>query len=283
MRAKTLDGKCLAEQLKSKIRSKVLCLKKRDINPCLAVLLVGDDPASQVYVNRKQKSCQEVGILTKTIRLPSKSSSNDVLELIDGFNEDKNVHGILVQLPLPMQIDRYSVLNRVNPRKDVDGFHISNMGALMHSRPQILPCTPSGIMHLFSMYKLPLNGQHCVIINDTIIIGRPLCHLMLDRGATVSVCHSRTINLKAFTREADIVVSAVGKRPNFSLCADMVKPGAIVIDVGINRVDGKIVGDVELDVWDTASWVTPVPGSIGPLTVGFLLNNTVLAAKYLCC
>jgi methylenetetrahydrofolate dehydrogenase (NADP+)/methenyltetrahydrofolate cyclohydrolase len=275
-----LDGKKLALRIQQEIKQEVQILKTKEIHPCLAVCLVGDDTASNIYVSRKQEACEKVGIRIISLKMPAKTSQNEILDFINDWNEDKAVHGILVQLPLPAHFDCYTVVNAISPKKDVDGFHAFNIGNIAHGKCNLLPCTPSGIMHLLAEYNIDLIGKHVCIINSTNVVGKPLSLMMLNEKATVTICHEHTVGLKEISSMADIVVTAVGKRPKFVLSADYVKKGAVVIDVGINRIDGKVVGDVDFDtVSKIASAITPVPGSIGPLTIAFLLKNTVKAAK----
>lgn len=271
-----ISGKELAIKLRSKMQEHVKDISKvfGEI-PCLAVILVGDDPASQSYVKGKSKACEEIGIKNITLKLHRDTSEVEVLRKIQEFNLDPNVHGILVQLPLPDHIDEYKVMNFIDPKKDVDGFHPFNVDALYTSKHNgILPCTPKGIIHLLNENDIQIAGKNAVVIGRSNIVGLPIAKLLLDNNATVTVCHSRTKDLSKITSEADILVVAIGK-PKF-VKADMVKPGAVVIDVGVNRVDGKLVGDVDFDnVEYRVKAITPVPGGVGPMTITCLMENTI--------
>ncbi len=262
------------------MRAAVAELKKEKIEPCLATVLVGDDPASASYVTSKQKDCAEVGIATKDHRLPQSFSQKEMSSLIDLLNNDSTVHGILIQLPLPEQLDEFSVISRISPIKDIDGLTPHNMGLLASGRAILKPCTPSGIMELLDYYDISLSGKNVVIINRSNLVGKPLYHLMLEQNATVTTCHSKTANLKEHCLGADVIVSAVGDRSRFVLTGEMVKNGSVIIDVGTSRLDGKLAGDVDYDsVIKKASYVTPVPGGVGPMTRAMLLKNTVTAAS----
>jgi len=275
-----IDGIAVANSVKDRVRAAVAELKKEGIEPCLATVLVGDDQASASYVTSKQKDCAEVGIATKDHRLPQTFSQKELESLIDLLNNDNTVHGILVQLPLPKQLDEFGVITKISPIKDVDGLTPYNMGLLASGRALLKPCTPSGIMELFDFYKIDISGKHVVIINRSNLVGKPLYHLMLEKNATVTTCHSKTRDLKSLCLGADIVVSAVGNRSRFTLTQDMVKEGAVVIDVGTSRLDGKLAGDVDYDnVIKKASYATPVPGGVGPMTRAMLLKNTVTATS----
>jgi methylenetetrahydrofolate dehydrogenase (NADP+)/methenyltetrahydrofolate cyclohydrolase len=271
-----ISGKELATKLRTQMQEHVKdILKVFGEAPCLAVILVGDDPASQSYVKGKSKACEEIGIKNITLRLHKDTSEIEMLRKIQELNLDPNVHGILVQLPLPNHIDERKVMNFIDPRKDVDGFHPFNVDALYSNKSNgILPCTPKGIIHLLIENSIQIAGKHAVVIGRSNIIGLPIAKLLLDNNATVTVCHSQTKNLKEITRSADILVVAIGK-PEFITC-DMVNDGAVVIDVGVNRVDGKLVGDVHFDsIKDKASYITPVPGGVGPMTITCLMENTI--------
>jgi len=275
-----IDGIAVANSVKDRARAVADALRKEGITPCLATVLVGENPASTTYVNNKQKACSEVGIETKDHKLPESFSQQEMNSLIDLLNKDETVHGILIQLPLPKQLDAFSTTSRISPIKDVDGLTPYNIGLLASGRAVLKPCTPSGIMELFDYYKIDLSGKNVVIINRSHLVGKPLYHLMLEKNATVTTCHSKTKNLKQHCLDADIIVTAIGDRAKFTLTADMVKDGAIVIDVGISRQDGKLVGDVDYDnIIKKASFATPVPGGVGPMTVAMLLKNTVTAAS----
>jgi len=277
--ANIIDGKAVAGELREEIRAEVEGLKRLGIQPGLATVIVGDDPASRLYVKRKGEACRAVGIYSEEHRLPGDTSEADLISLIDKLNEDSKIHGILVQLPLPDAIDADRIISTIAPHKDVDGFHEINMGRLLIGRDSFVPCTPLGIIKLLDHYGIEIEGRLAVIIGRSNIVGKPLALLLLHRNATVTICHSRTRNLGEISRMADIVVVAVG-RPK-TLTEDMVKAGAAVIDVGINRLEGrKIVGDVDFDpVAEKAGWITPVPGGVGPMTITMLLYNTVKAAR----
>lgn len=275
MPAQILDGKKVATDVRAQIAKEVE--QTEGITPGLAVVLVGDDQASQVYVRNKEKACNSVGINSFMHLLPASTRQEELLDLIKKLNADSKVHGILVQLPVPPQIDPDIILQAIDPTKDVDGFHPFNVGKLMVGLKTFVACTPRGIMHLLAAYNIPLAGKHAVIVGRSNIVGKPMAHLLLARDATVTVCHSKTSDLKEFTRSADILVVAVG-RPRL-ITADMVKPGAVVVDVGINRLPEGLVGDVDFDtVKEVASYITPVPGGVGPLTIAMLLQNTLESA-----
>ncbi|MBO5570869.1 MAG: bifunctional methylenetetrahydrofolate dehydrogenase/methenyltetrahydrofolate cyclohydrolase FolD [Clostridia bacterium] len=278
MPATMIDGKGIAAQIREACRLKAEELKTRGIEPCLAVVLVGDDPASQVYVRNKENACKAAGIRSLVIRLQENSTQNELEQIIRDLNADAAVHGILVQLPLPKQLDEKRILNLIDPNKDVDGFHPVNMGSLLTGESVVAPCTPLGVMELLRACRIQVEGKHAVIVGRSNIVGKPMAALLLAANATVTVCHSRTKELEKYTKDADILVAAVGK-PHF-IKAEMVKPGAVVIDVGINRVDGKLMGDVDTEaVAAKAGWVTPVPGGVGPMTIAMLLFNTLKAAE----
>ena len=280
MSAKLLDGKAFAAQMKREIAEEVRVLREKGIHPKLAVCVVGDDPASKIYVAHKRKACEEVGIASLCNFLPKDVKTDALQALISDWNHDDSIHGILVQLPLPM--DQFPVLDVISPNKDVDGFNPSNLGRTMHGRPLFLPCTPSAVCFLLDQAGIDLRGKKVVVINDTIVVGRPLAMMLLERRATVTFCHndSGEDKVEEYTKKADIIITAVGKRPRFKLTAEMVPQGAVVIDVGISRLpDNTIAGDAEKDVVEKASYLTPVPNGVGPLTVSFLLRNTVLAAR----
>ena len=282
MSAKILYGKEFAAQIKESARLEVENLKKNfAVTPGLAVIIVGENPASQVYVRNKHKTCEELGIASEVVAMPENTSKDELLAKIDELNADKNIHGILVQLPLPNAIKAHSeeILNRIDPLKDVDGFHPVNVGNLVIGSPKLVPCTPAGCIEMLDLANIEIDGKRAVIIGRSNIVGKPLFHLLLARHATVTICHTHTKNLAEIAREADILVAASGK-PNL-VTADMVKPGATVIDVGINRIaPKKLVGDVDFDaVKDIAGAITPVPGGVGLLTVAMLMKNVVKAAK----
>ncbi|MFA4030189.1 MAG: hypothetical protein GDYSWBUE_001781 [Candidatus Fervidibacterota bacterium] len=279
MSARILDGKAIAAQIEQEIRAELDELKsEHSITPGLAVVLVGENPASEVYVRNKERKCNDLGIRSIVRRLPESASEQEVIDAVRQLNEDESVHGIIVQLPLPKHVDPEVVISHIDPNKDVDGFHPVNVGWMFIGRNRFVPCTPAGIVEILDRSGIEIEGKRAVVIGRSNIVGKPLSILLLQRNATVTVCHSRTVDLPNITRQADILVAAVG-RARF-VTAEMVKEGAVVIDVGINRVDDKIVGDVDFDaVKEVASAITPVPGGVGPLTVIMLMRNTVLAAK----
>lgn len=279
MSARLLDGKVISGELRVQIAQRVSALKEKGITPGLAVILVGDDPASQIYVRNKEKGCEQVGMHSVTIRMPADITQAALEGSIRELNADTTIHGILVQLPLPSHLDEASALAAIVPEKDVDGFHVENAGKLLNGLPGVVACTPQGAMEMLRRTGVDLNGKEAVVIGRSNIVGKPMAMLLLQANCTVTLCHSRTADLAAHTRRADVLVSAVGK-PGF-ITADMVKPGAVVIDVGINRLEsGKVVGDVDFDgVKEVASWITPVPGGVGRMTITMLLKNTVDAAE----
>lgn len=278
MAAQILDGKVMSAELREELALRVQRLKEKGVTPGLAVILVGDDPASQIYVKNKELGCQQVGIHSVTIRLPETASQAELEAQIDRLNADASIHGILVQLPLPQGLDEAAALARILPEKDVDGFHLLNAGKLFTGQRGVVACTPKGAMEMLHRTGIDLSGKEAVVVGRSNIVGKPMAMLLLQENATVTICHSRTANLAEHTRRADVLVAAVGK-PRF-ITADMVKPGAIVIDVGINRVDGKVVGDVDFDaVREVAAWITPVPGGVGRMTITMLLANTIEAAE----
>ena len=281
MAARILDGKSLAAALRAAVKREVEALAARGLQPGLAALLVGDNPASRVYVRNKARACEETGVRSEVHELPGDLTESALLERVAQLNADRRVHGILVQLPLPAQIDTPRALAAVSPAKDVDGFHVANLGALLSGHRGAVPGTPAAVMRLLEHAGIALAGRHAVVIGRSTIVGKPLALLLLRKDATVTVCHSKTADLAAVTRSADVLIAAAG-RPGL-VTAAMVKPGACVIDVGVNRrPDGKLVGDVDFDaVKEVAGWITPVPGGVGPMTVAMLLVNTVEAAKRL--
>ena len=274
-----IDGKALAAKIRGEVREKVARLKARGVQPGLAVVLAGDDPASKVYVRNKIKACEETGVRSVFIEYPSSVTQEELMKRVRALNADPAVHGILVQLPLPKHVDSERVLETVAPQKDVDGFHLHNLGALLAGQPGIVPCTPAGVMRLIEHAGVKLAGKHAVVIGRSNIVGKPQALLLLAQHATVTVCHSRTPDLGAVTRQADVLVAAVG-RANL-VTAAMVKPGACVIDVGVNRLpDGKLAGDVDFpSVQAVAGSITPVPGGVGPMTIAMLLENCITAAS----
>jgi methylenetetrahydrofolate dehydrogenase (NADP+) / methenyltetrahydrofolate cyclohydrolase len=286
MTAQLLNGKQLAGQIQQELTKEVATFTATSgASPCLAAVLVGDNPASEVYVRNKQRACERVGITSRLHRLPASTTTEELLALIERLNADRAVHGILVQTPLPPQIDSSRVVSTVSPLKDVDAFHPENVGLVTLGRPRFFPCTPYGIQQLLLSNRIQTAGRHAVVVGRSDIVGKPMALMLLDKGpmgdATVTICHSRTPNLGEITRQADILIAAIG-RPRF-ITGEMVKPGATVIDVGINRVDGKLCGDVDFTgVSEVAGYITPVPGGVGPLTVTMLLHNTLRAARLQC-
>ncbi len=276
---KILDGKAVSLKVKESVKVRADELKKFGIEPTLAVVLVGEDKASQTYVRAKEKACNEYGIKSVAHRLSENTTQNELLALINVLNLDDSIHGILVQLPLPKHIDTNVVLAAIDPRKDVDGFHAVNVGKLVSGLDGFVPCTPLGVMEILKEYGIDVAGLNAVVIGRSNIVGKPMVNLLLNASATVTVTHSKTKNLKEICKNADLIVAAIGKP--FFLKADMVKDGAVVVDVGINRLDdGKLVGDVDFDeVAPKCSYITPVPGGVGPMTIAMLLNNTILAAQ----
>lgn len=274
-----IDGKAVSAAVKDEVKEQVAALKKDGGVPCLAVVLVGDDPASKVYVRNKKRACEYCGIKSLEYILDKTASEQQLLDLIDVLNKEPTVHGILVQLPLPPHINEQKIINAISEQKDVDAFHPANVGRLMTGNPDFLPCTPAGVMEMLKKYNIETAGKDCVIIGRSNIVGKPMAMLMLMANSTVTVCHSKTKNLKEKCLSADILIAAIGK-PKF-VTADMVKDGAVVIDVGINRTeDGKLCGDVDFDkVSKKASYITPVPGGVGPMTIATLMKNTLTAYK----
>jgi methylenetetrahydrofolate dehydrogenase (NADP+)/methenyltetrahydrofolate cyclohydrolase len=276
MTANLLDGKKIAGEIREDVARRTEELKRRGGVPGVSGIL-GEDPASKVYVGQKEKACRETGFKSDLLRLPETTTQAELLSLIGRLNGDPSVHGILVQLPLPAGIDPEAVIAAIDPAKDVDGFHPVNIGHLVSGVGGMVPCTPLGIVRMLESYRIPLAGKHAVVVGRSSIVGKPLAHLLLARDCTVTICHSRTPDLAYFTRQADILVAAVG-RPRL-IKADMVKPGAVVVDVGINRLETGLVGDVDFDaVREVAGWITPVPGGVGPLTIAMLLENTLDSA-----
>lgn len=278
--AEMIDGKLVSSVLRDKLKDEIASFKlDSGIVPGLAVIIVGNNPASQVYVRNKKKACEQVGINSYEIVLPSDVTESELLERIRELNSDPEVHGILVQLPLPSHINEETVIHAIDPNKDVDAFHPFNVGKIMIGGYVFLPCTPAGVIDLLDYYNIDVSGKKCVVLGRSNIVGKPMAHLLLQRNGTVTVCHSKTQNLEDELRSADILVVAIGKAEFVK--ADMVKPGAVVIDVGINRCgDGKLVGDVAFsEVSDVASYITPVPGGVGPMTITTLLKNTLNSAK----
>jgi len=280
MAGQKIDGIEVSNAVKEILKSAVEKLNSEDVIPCLATVLVGDDPASTTYVKNKHNACEKVGIKTKDHKLSADTAQKELDIFIDNLNNDKEVHGILVQLPLPKQLNEFATISRISPIKDVDGLTPQNVGLLSMGKSILRPCTPSGIMEMFYYYKINLQGKNVVMINRSNLIGKPLYHLLLQNNATVITCHSKTENLHEYCKNADIIITAVGDRAKFKLTSDMIKQDAIVIDVAISRHEGKLVGDTDYDdIIQKASWVTPVPGGVGPMTVAMLLKNTVTAAS----
>lgn len=284
--AKILDGKSMAQRIRAEIAEQVAALRQeKGVIPKLVAVLVGDDPASQVYVRSKGRACEKAGIDSETHQLPEATTENELLDLVARLNADDSVNGILIQLPLPSQINEQRVLDAVDPSKDVDAFHPENVGRMSQGRPRFLPCTPHGVQQLLHRYEIPTAGKHVVVIGRSEIVGKPLCSMLAQKdsgmgpsaaNATVTICHSRTQDLPSITKTADILIAAIGRAK--LVTADMVKPGAVVVDVGINRTEEGLVGDVDFEqVAEVASYITPVPGGVGPLTIAMVLQNTLTA------
>ncbi len=280
--ATRIDGKAVAAKIRAQVAQDVEALKARGICPGMAVVLVGNDPASKIYVNNKKKACAETGIYSEEHLLPAETTQEELLALIEKLNADEKIHGILVQSPLPKHLDEKLVVEHIDPRKDVDAFHAYNVGKIMIGDFTFLPCTPAGVIELIRSTGVPIEGKNCVVVGRSNIVGKPMAMLLLHNNGTVTICHSRTKNLAEICRGADILVAAVGK-PKF-ITADMVKPGAVVIDVGMDRDEnGKLCGDVDFDaVEPIASYITPVPGGVGPMTIAMLMKNAVRAAEIQC-
>lgn len=279
MTAKLIDGVALSGSIRADIASKTQALAAKGLQPGLAVVLVGEDPASQVYVRNKVNACEKAGFKSEMHRMDANTSQEQLLAMVDQLNNDPSIHGILVQLPLPAHLDSHSVIEAISAEKDVDGFHVSNAGLLMTGKPLFRPCTPYGVMKMLELTGIDLKGAEAVIVGASNIVGKPQAMLLLQAGATVTICNSKTKDLKAQCQRADVLVVAVG-RPNM-ITGDMIKPGAVVIDVGINRLDtGKLCGDVEFEsAKEVAGWITPVPGGVGPMTITMLLQNTLEAVE----
>ncbi len=275
-----IDGKIISQSVKDRVKKAAEELKVQGINPCLATVLVGDNPASATYVRNKHKACEEVGIATKDHKLDANTTQSQLNEIIENLNNDNSVHGILVQLPLPAQLDEFITTSRISPLKDVDGLTPHNAGLLAMKKAALVACTPSGVMEMFDYHGIELEGKNVVLINRSNLVGKPLYHLLLDKNATVITCHSRTKNLTELCKSADIIITAVGDRNKFTLTSDMIRDGAVVIDVAISRFQEKLVGDADYeDIIQKASFATPVPGGVGPMTVAMLLKNTITAAS----
>lgn len=279
MSAQIISGKELSSQIRAELKDQVSSMSKDDVLPGLAVVLVGDDPASQVYVNNKEKACKALGMYSEVHRLPASATENELLALVQRLNENNRIHGILVQMPLPDHISEQKVIHAIDPAKDVDGFHPVNVGKLMIGEEALTACTPAGIIEMLKRSGIEIAGKRAVVVGRSNIVGKPISMLLLHEHATVTICHSRTPNLAEVTREADILITAVG-RPNM-ITKQFVKPGSVVIDVGINRMpDGKLAGDVDFEsVKEIAGYITPVPGGVGPMTITMLMRNTVKAAQ----
>ena len=280
MSAKIIDGKAMSDAIKDKIALRVRALAEKNITPGLAVVLVGSNPASEIYVRNKEKACEQTGVYSRTILLPEDTTQEKLESVIDELNNDDSIHGVLVQLPLPKGLDESAALAAIKPEKDVDGFHIYNAGMLLTGQRGVTACTPKGAMEMIRSTGVNLSGLEAVVVGRSNIVGKPMAMLLLQENCTVTMCHSRTRDLASHTRRADVLVAAVGQPEMIK--ADMVKEGAIVIDVGVNRVDGRVVGDVDFaQVSRKAGWITPVPGGVGRMTIAMLLDNTVAAAERL--
>lgn len=278
--AKILDGKAVSQRVKNALKDETeKFVEKYGIKPGLAVVIVGDDPASRVYVNSKKKACAEIGYYSEEHALPESTTEGELLSLVEKLNGDEKIHGILVQLPLPKHIDEEKIINAINPKKDVDAFHPVNVGKIMIGNFDFLPCTPAGVMELINEAGIDLTGKNCVVVGRSNIVGKPQAMLLLHKNATVTICHSKTKNIKEITKNADVLVAAVGRAQMFD--GDYIKDGAVVIDVGMNRLENKkLVGDVDFESAEKkASYITPVPGGVGPMTIAMLMKNTLTAAK----
>lgn len=278
--AKILDGKAVSQRVKNALKDETeKFFEKYGVRPGLAVVIVGDDPASRVYVNSKKKACAEIGYYSEEHALPESTTEDELLSLVEKLNGDTKIHGILVQLPLPKHIDEEKIINAINPKKDVDAFHPVNVGKIMIGNFDFLPCTPAGVMELIGESGIDLTGKNCVVVGRSNIVGKPQAMLLLHKNATVTICHSKTKNIKEITKNADVLVAAVGRAQMFD--GDYIKDGAVVIDVGMNRLENKkLVGDVDFESAEKkASYITPVPGGVGPMTIAMLMKNTLTAAK----
>jgi len=277
-----ISGLEVSSKIKKELIIEIEYLNKRRIYPCLSTILVGDDPASAIYVRNKHRACSEVGIKTKDNAIKSSIGEKKLIELIKTLNEDKSVHGILLQLPLPDHINQFNVINAIEPQKDIDGLTYYNAGLLLNKQPSFIPCTPLGVMELLKYYNVEQKGKDAIIINRSILVGKPLSLLLLDNDATVMICHSKSKNLQDKIKNSDIIITAVGNRKFFTLTADLVREDAVIIDIGISRVNGKVIGDVDFEnVSKKVSLITPVPGGVGPMTIAMLLKNTIFAASRL--
>jgi len=277
--AKIMDGRVVARKVKENVRNQVSALNRSKIEPTLASILVGENPGSKAYARNRNTACSEVGIISKNIDMPAETSQEELSRLIRELNVDHHTTGILLQLPLPRELDEVQALSILDASKDVDGMTPANLGLLVQRAPNFVPCTSKGIMVLLKTYKIPLAGQHVVVVNRSKPVGRPLSQLLLNQDATVTICHSKTNNLKEICRQADVLITGIGHRAEFTVGPDMIKSGAAVVDVGISNVNGKLMGDVDFEaVSQVAAYITPVPGGVGPMTIAMLLYNTVLAA-----
>ncbi|NDB32249.1 MAG: bifunctional 5,10-methylenetetrahydrofolate dehydrogenase/5,10-methenyltetrahydrofolate cyclohydrolase [Nitrososphaeria archaeon] len=275
-----IDGLTVSSLVRERVKKATEELKSQGIQPCLATVLIGDNPASATYVKNKQKACAEVGIKTKDHKLPSTTTQAEMNSLIDTLNQDKEVHGILVQLPLPPQCSEFETTSRISPLKDVDGLTPHNTGLLSMKKAMLKACTPSGIMELFEHYSIPLEGKNVTVINRSNLVGKPLIHMLLEKNATVTIAHSKTKNLANVCKNADIIITGVGDRTKFTLTPEMISDGTVVIDVATSRLDGKLIGDCDFEkIIQKASFASPVPGGVGPMTIAMLLKNTVTAAS----
>ena len=276
-----MDGLVVADEVKKAVVDTVNTLKVKNVTPCLATVLVGDDPASAIYIRNKHRACEQCGITTKDHKIPADTTQQHLEDIIQDLNEDDTIHGILVQMPLPKHVNTNDIISRISPKKDVDGLTPYNAGLLSAGRAKLIPCTPLGIIRMLKHYDIGIEGKHAVIINRSVLVGKPLYHLLLQKNATVTTCHSKTKNIKDICRSADIIITGVGNPDKFRLNSNMIKDNSVIIDVAINRIDGKLAGDAMYDdIIQRASYVTPVPGGVGPMTVAMLLRNTVVAAKY---
>lgn len=275
-----LNGIEVSAHIRSELKKEVSNLDSAGTRPLLATVLVGNDPASITYISNKHKACNEIGILTRDHKLDGNISQSDLINLVESLNDDSMVHGILIQLPLPRHIDEYTVINKISPRKDVDGLTVYNQGLLFAGRGELVPCTPKGIIEILRFYNIDVSGKDVVIVNRSNLVGKPLFLLFLGLDSTVTICHSKTKNLVEKTKNADVLITAIGNRNVFTLTEDMIKKDTIVIDVGISRHMGKVIGDVDFEsVSKKSSWITPVPGGVGPMTICMLLKNTLIATR----
>jgi methylenetetrahydrofolate dehydrogenase (NADP+) / methenyltetrahydrofolate cyclohydrolase len=279
MNAEIIDGLSVAARIQAQVKSQVHRLVAGNVRPCLSTILVGENPASVSYINRKQKAASDVGIVTRDLRFNSTVQQEELVKAISDLNADNDVHGVLVQLPLPAQIDQNDMISKLDPVKDVDGLTPFNAGMLLKGNPVIMPCTPAGVLELLDFYHIDVMGMDVLIINRSSLVGKPLACLLVGRGASVTICHSKSKKIEEKIYSSEMIVSAVGNRERFTISGNMVNAGVVIIDVGISRCSGKICGDVDFDsVKNKASWITPVPGGVGPMTVAMLLRNTVAAA-----